>query len=559
MRRNDEPANRTGAMPPEMPSPPVTPPPALPMMLLAGLLAEAERDEVLADIRAEHAARCARSGRASADAWVWRQAAGSIPSLMRRSWWRGWNGFESQGNRNRPGGPMLEQWIQDARFAMRRLRKRPLFAVLAVMTLALGVGGTAAVYSLVRTVLLEPLPYGEPEQIATFWNPFDWSQSEHLFLQDYHPGFEDIAAYRRMDLTLSNGAGGTLSVPSILPSANLFDVLKARPMLGQTFQPGDDRPGAASVMVISHSLWRELGSNPAIIGTRLELGGEPHTVIGVMPRGFWFPDPRARLWVNSPFTPDNRSGNYAMVGRLEAGRTFEMMSDPLTRIASRLRETYNYPAQWDKSANPVITPITASFAGTVRPMLLATLAAMALILLIACTNVAALMLGQVDSRSTELAVRSALGANRRQLLQQLVIETIVLGLCAGITGSLLAAASFNLLTGSLPLGALMENATLDWSVFSGAMVISLIAAAVVAAAPAMALWRGDLNGRLTRSRTSGIGARGGATENALVIVEVALAVLLVAGAALLIRTVLNLRAIDPGVATEDVAVVDFIT
>lgn len=536
-------------------------PPRAAILLLRSMLHDAERDEVEADVRAEYAARCERDGVDSANAWIWRQASGSAPASLQRSWWRGWTGFESQAHMHRPGGVMLEQWIQDARFAMRRLMKRPLFATLAILTLALGVGGTAAVYSLVRTLLLEPLPYGDSSELAAFWSPFDWSQAEHLFLQDNMPaGFSDIAAYMQMDLTFTGPAGGAPQTASmIIPSANLFSVLDVRPLLGQVFGPGDDAAGAPSKVVLSYGLWRTLGGDASLIGEPLYIGGEAHTIIGVMPAGFWFPDPQARLWVNSPFNPDNRSGNYAMVGRLAPGHTFSNMEQPLAQMAARLRERFDYPPDWDKTRNPVLTPLAESFAGNIKPMLLATLAAMALILLIACSNVAALMLGQVDSRSTELAVRSALGANRRQLMQQLVIETFILGISAGIAGSLLAAASFNLLTHSLPLGALLDNARLDWSVFTGAMVISILAALIVAAVPSISLWRGDIRDSLTNARTSGISGRGGAMESGLVIFEVALAVLLVAGAALLIRTVNNLRSIDPGVNVEQLAVLDVIT
>ncbi|HEX2166938.1 MAG TPA: ADOP family duplicated permease [Longimicrobiales bacterium] len=536
-------------------------PPRAAIMLLRSLLHDAERDEVEADIRGEYAMRCDRDGVESANAWIWRQASASAPASLKRSWWRGWTGFESQAHMHRPGGVMLEQWIQDARFAVRRLMKRPLFATLAIVTLALGVGGTAAVYSLVRTLLLEPLPYGNSSTLAAFWNPFDWSQAEHLFLQDNMPaGFSDIAAYTQMDLTFTAPDGGApQSTSMIVSSANLFGVLDVQPLFGQVFGPGDDAQGAEPKVVLSYGLWRTLGEDRSLIGRPLEIGGEPHTIIGVMPPGFWFPDPEARVWVNAPFDPENRSGNYAMIGRLADGYTFGNMAAPLAQMGTRLRERFDYPPDWDKTRNPVLTPIADSVAGTVKPMLLATLAAMALILLIACSNVAALMLGQVDSRSTELAVRSALGANRRQLMQQLVMETVILGVAAGLLGSLLAAGSFSVLKHSLALGALLDNAQLDWSVFTGAMGISLLAALVVAAVPAISLWRGDLRDSLTHSRTSGISGRGGRTENALVIFEVALAVLLVAGAALLIRTVDNLRSIDPGVTVEQVAVLDIIT
>lgn len=536
-------------------------PPRAAILLLRSLLHDAERDEVEADIRAEYALRWERDGEASANAWLWRQASASAPPSLGRSWWRGWTGFESAAHMHRPGGVMLEQWIQGARFAARRLVKRPLFATLAIVTLALGVGGTAAVYSLVRTLLLAPLPYGESSRIAALWNPFDWSQAEHLFLQDNMPaGFSDIAAYTQMDLTFTGPDGGAPQTASlVIPSANLFSVLDVQPMLGDVFEPGDDGAGAPTKVVLSYGLWRSLGGDRSIIGRPLNIGGEAHTIIGVMPAGFYFPDPQVRLWANGAFNPENRSGNYAMVGRLAPGYTFENMAQPLEQMATRLHERFDYNPDWDKSRNPSITPIAASFAGPVKPMLLATLAAMALILLIACSNVSALMLGQVDSRSTEMAVRSALGASRRQLLQQVMMETLILGVCAGLAGSLLAAGSFQLLTHSLPLGALLDNARLDWSVFLIAMTISVFAALVVAGVPALALSRGDLRASLTHARTSGIGARGGAMENGLVIFEVALAVLLVAGAALLIRTVNNLRSIDPGVDTAQIAVLDVVT
>jgi predicted permease len=529
------------------------------MLLIRTLLPLAERDEVMSDVAREHARLCGRVGRGAADRWVWRQAFGSAPALLHRAWGRGFSGFESQSNYHRPGGNMLEHWVQDTRFALRRLIKRPLFAFLAILTLALGVGGTAAIYSLVRGLLLAPLPYKDQSSLVAFSSPFDWSQSEHIFLQDDHPGFTGTAMYTQMNLTMRDKAGSTKSVATVLPSSNLFDVLGVKPFLGRALQPSDMVAGAPSVVILSYSLWRELGADPKLVGRTINMGGEPQLVIGVMPAGFWFPAPNVRLWANSPFSATNRSGNYAMIGRVEPGRTVESLAPQLQRMGTRLKQQYNYPDQWDKAKILAVKPIADEYAGAVKPMLLATLAAMGLILLIACSNVAALMLGQVDSRSTELAVRSALGANRRQLLQQLVIETIVLGLTSGLVGAGIAAASYNVLTHALPLGAMLDNATLNWGLFGAAIVISLIAALIVAAAPAISLWRGDLRDALTKSRTSGIGAAGGRMEGALVVIEVALAVLLVAGAALLIRTVTNLRNVDAGIDVDHIAVVDILT
>ncbi|HET6230415.1 MAG TPA: ABC transporter permease, partial [Longimicrobiaceae bacterium] len=255
----------------------------LPLAVMRTLLPSAERDEVLADLRAEAGTRRERDGRFAAGAWLWRQAAGSVPALLRRSWWRGWNGFEPQANRLQPGGPMLESWIMDVRFAARRLRIRPTYALLAVLTLALGVGGTAAVYSLVKALLLDPLPYRDEKSVAVFWNTFDWSEREFLMLRGRFDGFGQVAAYRTNDVTLEQGGGPARLLPGISSSAELFSVLGAAPLVGRGFQPGDDRPGAEPVAVISYGLWQELGGSRTIIGSRLSIGGAPRTVVGVMP------------------------------------------------------------------------------------------------------------------------------------------------------------------------------------------------------------------------------------------------------------------------------------
>jgi predicted permease len=518
------------------------------------LLPSAERDEVLADLRAEAGTRRERDGRFAAGAWLWRQAAGSVPALLRRSWWRGWNGFEPQANRLQPGGPMLESWIMDVRFAARRLRIRPTYALLAVLTLALGVGGTAAVYSLVKALLLDPLPYRDEKSVAVFWNTFDWSEREFLMLRGRFDGFGQVAAYRTNDVTLEQGGGPARLLPGISSSAELFSVLGAAPLVGRGFQPGDDRPGAEPVAVISYGLWQELGGSRTIIGSRLSIGGAPRTVVGVMPRGFWFPDPTIRIWTAQPLREGSRSGNYALVGRAAPGMSPEHMEPQLAAITRFLGENFQYPAQWDKTKNAALTPVRSYLLGSLTPVLTATLAAMAVLLLMACANVAALMLGQVDRRTTEFAVRTALGAERRRLTQQLVAEAVLVGLLAGAAGAVLAAAGFRLLVGALPLGAWAERATLSWTLFGTAMAVAVVAAVAVSLVPAFALWRGELRGALARSRTSGIAGRGMRMESALVVGEAALAVLMAAGAALLIRSVVKLYAIDPGFEPAGVAV-----
>ena len=528
--------------------------------IFRSLLPIAERDEVLADLQQEYSARLAADGSRAARVWLWRQALGWVPALVRRSWWRGMTGFEPRANRMRPGGPMFESWIMDVRYAGRRLMSRPVYAVLAILTLALGAGGTAAIFSVVRSLLIDPLPIAREEQVGVFWFPYSWREQEFLHFRPNFAGFAGVAAVRPDDATLETPGGPLRLVPGVAASAELFDVLGTRPEIGRGFRAGDDVAGAEPVVVLSHSLWQELGADPAIVGKPVRLGGINRTVIGVMRRGFWFPAPTTRFWASTPLDPQNRSGRYLLVGRVADGMSIANMHGPLRAIADELGARFQYSAQWDKRQSPGITPAREYFVGKVRPSLSATLAAMAMILLIACGNVAALMLGQLDARATEMAVRMALGANRQRLIQQLAMESLLIGLLSGAVGAVLAATGFDLLVQSLPLGALAETARLDWTVFWAAMLASLAAAVIVALVPGVALWRGSsMQGTMATTRTGGVSGRGGRLEGGLVIAQMALAVLLAAGAGLLIRSVANLRAIDPGVEPRGVVVIDAMT
>jgi len=451
---------------------------------------------------------------------------------------------------------MFETWIMDLRYSARRLVSRPTYAALAVLTLALGAGGTAAIFSVVRELLIEPLPVGREEQIGVLWFDGSWNEAEFLHLRPEFPGFQRMAAYRPEDATLEMRGQPVRLVRGIAASAELFDVLGTGPMLGRTFQAGDDLLGAQPVAVLSHALWQELGGGASIVGRQLQLGGLARTVVGVMPLGFWFPDPTIRVWTATPLNPGHRAGRYTLVGRLEDDARVDAMDGPLAAIARSLGERFKYPPQWDKTKTPAITGLREYLVGEVRPSLFATLAAMSLILGIACVNVAALMLGQLGGRSMELAVRSALGAGRHRLVQQLVIESLLIGGLAGVAGALLAALSFSVLLESLPLGALAESATLDWTVFWAAFAVALLAAVFIAIVPGLAIRRTTLSSTMATSRTGGVSIRGGRLEGALVVGQIALAVLLAAGAGLLIRSVANLRAIDPGLDVRSVAVVD---
>jgi putative ABC transport system permease protein len=526
------------------------------LAIVRALLPYAERDEVLGDLTAERDERAAARGQFAANLWLWRQLLGSMPALWRRSWWRGWTGFEPRANRLQPGGLAVESWIMDLRYSARRLVSRPTYTLLTVLTLALGAGGTAAIFSVVRALLLDPLPVAREEQIGVLWFGGSWTEQEFLHFRPAFPGFERMAAYMPGDQTLEVNGAPLRLVRGISTSAELFDVLGTRAFIGRTFEQGDDLTKAAPAAVLSYGLWQELGGDPSIVGQQLRLGGEARTVVGVMPRGFWFPSPTIRVWTAAQLSPERRVGDWTLVGRVAEGASVEHMQAPLASIAAELGRRFKYPAQWDKTRAPAIAPLRESLVGDVRTGLLATLAAMGLILLIACVNVAALMLGQVSGRSTELAVRTALGAGRQRLVQQVVLEALLVGVLAGATGAAVAAGGFGLLLRALPLGALADTATLDWTVFAAAIGFALFAASVVAVIPGVALWRGNLQGAIASIRTGGISGRGGKLEGGLVVAQIAIAVLLAAGAGLLLRSAANLRGINTGIRVDNVAVID---
>jgi predicted permease len=531
-------------------------PPRLPLALLGLLLSRSERGEVLADVREEHAARLARDGPAAARRWLWRQALGSAPALLGWSWWREWSGFEPPANAYNPGGAMLRSWITDAQYAARRLRARPGYVLLAALTLGLGVGGTSAVFGITRGLLFDPLPYPHEREVGVFWKKSDWSEEEFQYVRGRFPGFRDVARYRHVNLRLQQEDAPMRLLPGITASAELFDVLGTQPLLGRAFRAGDDVTGAEPVIVLSYGLWQELGADPGILETSLALEGRSHRVIGVMPRGFWFPDPTVGLWTPLPPNENPTIFNSTLVGRVAAGQDLRALQQPVAQLTTMLDERFNYPPQFDKAVDARVTPIREDLFGRMRPALLATLASMALILLIACANVAALMIGQVHARTGELATRFALGANRRRLTQQLVIEAMLIAVVAGALGTALAWSGFRLLARALPLGPWTGVSTPDWTVFATGMVIAFAASLLVVLIPTLSLWRGELRGALSSARTGGLQGRGGRMEGGLVVAEVALAVLIASGAALLGRSVTKLYALDPGLQPESVGVVD---
>jgi putative ABC transport system permease protein len=449
----------------------------------------------------------------------------------------------------------------DLRFARRQLLEHPGFTVLAVLTLALGIGGTVALFSVVNGLLLRPLPYPDEDRLVSFWSDYNWRGEEFDLVKEIPESFESIAAYSNAGYTLRTEAGSSI-VLALVSSVELWDVLDVRPLLGRTFLPGEDRPGAEKVVVLSHGIWqRELGGDREIVGRRVDLDGVPHTVVGVMPEDFYFPDPEWEVFVPLDLDPGRsdyaQNGWLVLIGKLKQDANQAGVDRDLASIATALDERYDYPTAWDKTRNPRLVPQREYVLGDIRPAMLLLLSTVGLLLLMACANVTALILTRTVDRTREMSVRTALGAGRARLVRQILTESIVLGLVAGMLGVALATGLFDVLVASLPIRAAFRSTLhLDHVTLLSALVLSVTAGSLISLAPIRNLLRGELaEGALTQRSARGQ-AHAGRMQNVLVATEVLLAVVLVTGAALLVRTVDRLRTLDTGMDPEGVVTLD---
>ncbi len=441
---------------------------------------------------------------------------------------------------------------RDVRFAARQLLKNPAFSTLAVLTLALGIGGTVALFSVVNGLMLRPLPIPNEERVVSFWSEYNWRGEEFDFVADIVTVYESLAAYSNNVHTLRTDAGSSLVV-STVASVELFDMLQVPPLMGRTFREGEDRAGAEPVVVLGHPIWeREFGSDPGIVGRRINLDGVQTTIIGVMPEGFYFPTPESEVFTPLNLDPADpayaNNGWLVLTGRLQDGVSEARVQQDLDALAVALGERYDYPDAWDKTRNPYVTTLREYVLGDVRPALLLLLSAVGLLLLMACVNVAALILTKTVDRTREMSVRTALGAGRARLARQVLTESVLLGLVSGAVGMGLAAGLFDLLVASLPIDPTFQQTLgVDWTTLLSALALAVVTGCVISLAPMRNLLRGDLSGGALGDRSQGVGAaHANRVQNLLVVGEVVLAVVLVVGASLLVRTVGQLRSIDPG-------------
>jgi putative ABC transport system permease protein len=457
---------------------------------------------------------------------------------------------------------MIEPIFTDIRYGLRGLAKRPGFTAIALLTLALGIGVNSAIFSAVDSILLRPLPLKDPERLVSVWEqtPRDGirqnqaAPANFFDLQTQNQVFEQIGAYGPDDVNLT-GDGDPERLDGQVVTANVFSILGVPASLGRTFSPDEDQPGQEHVVVLSDALWqRRFNRDPSIINRAITLNGESFIVIGVMPRGFFFPDREIELWTPWAMEPDQKAGRgdhyLTLVARLKQGTTLERANADLGSIAQRLSAEY---PRTNEGLGFIAHSLHQDYVGDLRLPILILFAAVGLVLLIACANVANLLLAQATTRRKEIAIRIALGARHWTIVRQLLIESLLLAAGGGLLGVLGAFWGVQALAKLLPESlSKLQNVSIDARVFLFTLGVSVLTAVVFGGVPALLASRTKPGATLSDvARDMAGGTSGRHLRRVLVVSEVALAVVLLVSAGLLIRSFQLLRRVDTGFTTEN--------
>lgn len=461
----------------------------------------------------------------------------------------------------------MHPFLHDVRYALRLLRKSPAFTLVAILTLALGIGATTAIFTVVNAVLLRSLPYKQSDQLVKVWGKFDkmglprnWlSEPEWWDLLAQNTSFAELAAY-------SGGGGANMVLRGAKPvrvgqasaTSSFFPLLGVQAAVGRLFTPEEDQPGKEHVAVLGYGLWKDsFGADKNAIGQKLQLGVDSYIIVGVLPEHFSFEGSTSNdVWIPLALDkarPRNRGSHFLeVVGRLKPGTTLSQAATDVGRFAADLGRAYpnNYPS--DSGWGVFVVPLATELTGDVRPALLVLMAAVAAVLLIGCANLANLLLARATARQREIAVRAALGASKLRLVRQLLTESVVLSVAGGILGLLLAYWAVDACRGLAHLNVpRLGEAIIDKYVLGFAFAISVLTGLVFGLAPATHAVGSGLSHALKESgRSSSHGIGGVKLRASLVVSEVALALVLLICAGLLVRSFERLLKVDPGFQTE---------
>ena len=468
----------------------------------------------------------------------------------------------------------METLFQDIRYGFRMLRKKPGFTVVAVITLALGIGANSAIFSIVNGLLLRPLPFRDSERLAIIWTHSpganvdqDWpSPGQYSAVVAQNSVFEEIAIARGSTVNMT-GNGDPVRVGVVTTSSNMFSILGAKPQLGRVFLPEEDEPGKPLTVILSYGLWQRMfGSDPNVIDQAVTLNGRSYTIVGIMPANFSLnyevmptvgAISQAEMLLPLPMNAEQlaRQGdeNYNLLARLKPGATIKQAQAELDLVVKQLEQQFpdSYPA--DRRFSFSVRPLLEQVVGDVRPALLILLGAVGCVLLIACANVANLLLARAATREKEIAVRVAIGAGRWRLVRQLLTESVLLAALGGVFGLLIAIWGLDglrrLNPGNIPR---LQDIGIDGRVLIFTFAVALLTGVLFGLAPALRGSMVNLSETLKEGGRSMVGSGSHRMRNLLVIAEIALSLVLLIGAGLLIRSFLQVQQVEPGFVARNV-------
>jgi putative ABC transport system permease protein len=453
---------------------------------------------------------------------------------------------------------MIGDLGKDLRYSLRMLRKNPGFTAVAVLSLALGIGGNAAIFSLINGVLIRPLPYSQSDRLFRVGVTEAYPRGGIAAMREESRTMEIAAYLPNYEFNLT-GEGDAIHLAGSVVSSNLFSLLGVQARVGRTFESGEDEAGRDAVVLLSYELWlNKFAGDPRVIGRSITIDGMARQVVGVMPPDFGFPSANVQMWLPARFDSADRgtyweNGWMLLIARLRQGGTIPQAQNEMPALISRIAALAPFPIDPKMAAKAKLTSLQSDLTNDMRNKLFLLLGAVGCVLLIACANVASLLLARTAARQRELAVRAALGAGRGRIVRQLLTESVMLSFLGGGLGLLLAASSLSTLKSVLPMdNPVLATAGIDWQVLAFMASLAVLTGLAFGLAPALSASRLNLAEAFKVRGQQGAGLAGMRLRSSLIVGEVALAVVLVVGAGLLIKSLWRLTQTDPGFRPEQI-------